>query len=130
VCDPERSSYGVGTWNQPCEILDKPIRITAVSWRDGWGYPRVQFSPEVRFSPDKTVQLWMQDKPVREGGDYAILYCPDDSTDCIDEAVSDPSLQSFVIRRTATVYRRIKHFSVYNLAAESWGYASAGTDSY
>jgi hypothetical protein len=120
ICDPALSSYGPGTWNQPCEPLRHPIKVTAVTWRDSHGMPRVHFSPQLRFSPNKTVELWMKDRAVKAGGDFTILYCPDGASECVDESLSDPSLTSFVIQKSGTVYRRIKHFSVYNLAAESW----------
>ena len=121
VCDPELSTYGPGTWNDDCTAIRKPIKVTAYTWREKNGLPRVQFSPELRFHPSKTVQLWMKDRAVKEGGWYSILYCVDELSPCVDESISDPTLHSFVLQKQGVVYRRIKHFSVYNLVAESWG---------
>jgi hypothetical protein len=120
ICDPALSSYGPGTWNQPCEPLRHPIKVTAVTWREPSGLPRVRFTPQLRFAPNKTVTLWMRDRAVKAGGDFRILYCADETSECVDESLSDPTLTSFVIQKSGTVFRRIKHFSVYNLAAESW----------
>ena len=122
VCDPATSSYGMGTWDDPCNRLSQPIRVTAYTWRGDDGLPRVEFVPALRFSPDRVVQLWMKARQVKDGGDFSILYCGDDGNTCVDESQSDPSLKSFVLRKGGVVYRRIKHFSVYNVAAEASGF--------
>jgi hypothetical protein len=118
ICDPEYSSYGPGTWDEPCEAFDHPIKITAYSWRDDTGYPRVAFVPSLRFAPGKIVLLVMKDRAIKLGGMYTILYCGEDGLSCVDESLSDPTLHTFVNQKAGFAFRRIKHFSVYNLVAE------------
>src|SRR5215212_6856372 len=51
ICDLATSSYGPTTWNSPCLPSALPVRITAKTWTDGDGHPRVDFSPAMRFAP-------------------------------------------------------------------------------
>lgn len=125
VCDPSTSGYGMGLWDAPCSPLTTAITITIKVRGASGGLPRVDFAPELRFSPDKSVYLTFEVKGKQAKGAAAIgvLYCPTNSTkSCVDEALLDPSLQTVLDRPNQIIYRRIKHFSGY-LVAER-GFAS------
>ena len=114
VCDPATSSYGAGKWDQACSTASKPITITVQNWLDDKGHPYVQFQPALRFVPNKYVVLYIADNKAVLDGTARIVYCPDEAS-CIDEAKTDLSL--FTLHWSGGVYRRIKHFSGYNVAA-------------
>lgn len=115
ICDPAVSSYGPGTWDDACTVLTRPIDITATTYTDAFGHPFVQFQPPLRFVPGRVSTLYLTDKKASLDLLSKIVYCPDSGA-CVDEALSDPSLLTF--RNTqGYLYRRIKHFSGYNVAA-------------
>ena len=58
--------------------------------------------------------LYIADDKAVLDGTARIVYCPDAGS-CIDEAKTDLSL--FTLHWSGGVYRRIKHFSGYNVAA-------------
>jgi hypothetical protein len=120
VCDPRHSSYGPEEWDKPCAPLHKKITITAVSTFDAAGRPYVKFEPELRFVPGRTVTLYLFAKPAQLDESYKILYCRSGSPDgtCVDESLSDPSLVTRLDPRGHSLYRRIKHFSGFYVAAE------------
>ena len=67
--------------------------------------------------PGKVVQLYLADSRASMNNYSEILYCPDNKAlACYDESVSDKSLKTVRDRR-GNIYRRIKHFSGYNVAA-------------
>jgi hypothetical protein len=120
ICDLATSSYGVTEWDEPCDLESQPVTIVAKSWTDVLGHPQVDFSPSLRFSPNVTVTLYMKDKKAAESaGLYQIDYCAVSSV-CIDESLTDPSVATKDDLPNGFLYRRIKHFSGYNIAA---GYA-------
>jgi hypothetical protein len=114
VCDPATSSYGPGTWDKPCNALTTPLTITVENWLDASGHPYIQFQPALRFVPNKLVVLYIADNKASLDLSARIIYCPDTGA-CVDEAKTDPTL--FTFHWINGVYRRIKHFSGYNVAA-------------
>jgi hypothetical protein len=83
------------------------------------GLPRVDFEPEIRFSPDRAAYLTftVKGKRAKDAAQMRILYCPTStSKDCVDEALTDPTLETVLDRPMKMVYRRIKHFSGYLVA--------------
>jgi hypothetical protein len=129
VCDPDKSSYGPGTWDLPCKTLQdgQSITITAT-----YGFTKnglsVDFSPALRFNPSKEVRI--------STGIYApvlitfsnyfaanpsalhflgIYYAPSLSSAGTTDAALDNSLVTHVNLTTGQVWRRIKHFSGYNV---------------
>ena len=123
VCDPATSTYGLGTWNQPCSPLATSITITAKVRSASGGLPRVDFEPALRFNPLTAAYLTftVKGKQAKEAAEMRILYCPTSSTkDCVDEALTDPSLETVLNRPMKMVYRRIKHFSGYLVAERSF----------
>ena len=123
ICDPATSTYGVGTWDSPCEPLRRPIQIR-VRWQPKGGHGYVEFEPELRFVPSSRLHDWVilaiyDRKPLDSEG-YRILWETKDPVNdekiYVDEAASDPTLRAYVDRRDQTVYRRVKHFSGYLVA--------------
>lgn len=121
ICDPATSSYGPTHWDDPCKPAREPITVTAVSMRTADGTPFVEFEPALRFVPTEVernyVYLYMHDDDYLRWMQMEIDYCFDGLA-CVDEAALDPTLHT---QRTSARYkylfRRIKHFSGYNVAA-------------
>ena len=119
VCDPARSTYGIGTWDDPCPLLTTSITLTARVRSASGGLPRVDFSPAIRFNPEKAVYLTftVKGRKAKEAAAMQILYCPTNvAKDCVDESLTDPTLETVLDRPDKMVYRRIKHFSGYLVA--------------
>lgn len=121
ICDPATSSYGPTHWDEPCKPARDPITVTAVSMRTVDGAPFVSFEPALRFVPSRGekgyVYLYMHDDDYERWMNMEIDYCFDGIA-CVDEAALDPTLHT---QKTSAKYRylfrRIKHFSGYNVAA-------------
>jgi hypothetical protein len=113
ICDLS-SSYGMGTWNDPCEPLTHSIVITITTFADDQGHPYVDFQPALRFNPDRETDLYLRDG-WRDGEQMTVIdYCGA-TLDCVDESVNDSSLVTQRIGITSTLVRRIKHFSGYTV---------------
>ncbi len=122
VCDPATSSYGPGTWDEPCTAVTSPIHITAsVTTIDGRDY--VDFKPDIRFAPSTSPSGWVTLHTFRLAaigghGDlrrFSILFSDVPGGSIVDESASDPTLATYVNIRTGAVWRRIKHFTGYNV---------------
>ena len=97
-----------------------PLVITAKSWKNAAGLPQVDFSPSLRFNPNAgaDVTLFLRvtsSKKLRSSP--TILYCAAVAAACVDEQLVDPSLATHVDRQNSFAYRRIKHFSGYNVSS-------------
>ena len=120
ICDLS-SSYGPTEWDQPCATETQTVVITARSWYDAAGHPRVDFQPAMRFNPAaQAVVLYLNDHSATTSG-LRIDYCADGALTCVDESVADSSLLTYRNGTNGLWYRRIKHFSGYNIAS---GYSS------
>lgn len=122
LCDPATSGYGMGTWDLPCSPLTTSITITAKVRSASGGLPRVDFEPAIRFNPDRAAYLTLsvKGKKAKEAAAMRILYCATSaSKECVDEALTDPTLETVLNRPMKMVYRRIKHFSGYLVAERS-----------
>ena len=119
ICDPQKSSYGPTEWDAECVPMRRSITITARSWYDAGGHPRVRFSPDLRFVPTKTVTLYLADQAAVLDPSYKIFYCIS-NTDCVDESLTDPSLATQRDPNGRFLFRRIKHFSGFNVAADRY----------
>jgi len=122
ICDPSVSSYGSTEWDKPCATLATPLVITAKSWVDANGLPQVDFSPSLRFNPalEDGVQLALAVDTAHIADkvtDLHIMWCASPNSSCINEALSDPTLSTWVSPFDNAVYRRIKHFSGYNVSS-------------
>ena len=117
ICDVALSSYGVDQWNQSCAPQLAPVTITIKSWTDAAGHPRSDFQPHMRFNPAAdAVTITLKDRSGVQPG-LAILYCADGATTCVDESLADSSLVTYRDPVSGNYYRRVKHFSGYNIAS-------------
>lgn len=131
ICDPAKSAYGVGEWDKPCPALRSPIRIHAeVRKIDGREW--VEFSPDLRFVPkrdaSKWVWIWMRTELARDRNAQQlleILWSPGFGLAGVDESLADPTLRTYVNRQSGVAYRRIKHFSAYQISV---GFRDTGLD--
>jgi hypothetical protein len=120
ICDPDKSSYGWGTWDDACVPLNRAIKIRATT-RSLNGMNWVEFSPELRFVPSNNPSRWVwlfmhTPQTVGVTGDlsrYSILYAENIGGPVVNDAVNDPTLRTYVDSRSGISYRRIKHFSGY-----------------
>jgi hypothetical protein len=126
ICDPATSSYGPTEWDAPCNVLTGPIRFHAeIREFDGRSY--VDFSPAVRFVPttDAANSVWLYMKTASLSSDpdsalvalrhMSVLYSAAIGDLGINEALADPSLRTYVWLDGGIAFRRIKHFSGYNV---------------
>jgi hypothetical protein len=134
ICDPATSGYGVTFWDTPCTALSQPITVT-VKWSSKGGYSYATFSPELRFVPadSRSVFRWVilslhTQRKLHELDGYSILYNTGDT--CIDESLADPTLRAWLDPLHNSVYRRVKHFSGYMLAAAFSDLGGMGDASY
>lgn len=112
VCDLATSTYGAGHWEESCAAQTDTFTIRAVVRNAATDHPSVDFEPALRFSPDKTVSLYLYvtDDATLDNS-RVMKYC--NATGCVDESVADASLASSVDLTNRVVFRRIKHFSGY-----------------
>lgn len=129
VCDPDKSSYGPGTWDSPCKTLQdgQSITVTATYGFTNNGLA-VDFQPALRFNPKLEVRIstGVYAGVLTTFSDYfaanpsalhflGIYYAPDLSSSGKTDAAFDNSLVTHVNLTTGLVWRRIKHFSGYNV---------------
>ena len=109
------SGYGVSTFDLDCKRESDAVTITALVRSTASGIPRIDVSPAMRFSPQRTVTLSLYVPTLTaDPSAWRILYCATQSTDdCIDEAEFDPTLATHLDYGNRTLFRRIKHFSGY-----------------
>jgi hypothetical protein len=111
------STYGPGHWDDPCSVATDPILITARSWSDPQGHPHIDFTPRLRFVPfdgkRASAELYLKDRSASTDPSANILYC--DNGVCVDESLTDPTLTTQHDKQQGFVYRRIKHFSGYEV---------------
>lgn len=136
ICDPATSGYGMTLWDTPCTPASQPIQVT-VHWSGKGGYAFAQFSPELRFVPadSRSPYRWVvlslhTNRTLHTADAYGILYDSGDGQ-YVDESLSDPTLRAWLDPIHNAVYRRVKHFSGYMVAAGySGGYGGIGDASY
>jgi hypothetical protein len=120
ICRLSDSGYGAAFWDRKCHPEAALLTITAVVSNASSDHPRIDFQPALRFSPDKTVNLYMHVDAAATSTGWNVLYCSTTGLDgCVDESLGDGSLAVQVKGQLVT--RRIKHFSGYvvtNFASE------------
>lgn len=118
VCDPSLAStgYGVGTWNLPCTTIKHSLKVTATATTSG-GHPLVTFDTHLRFKPvsDDRKAVWLYLRDQNAGGQSTITWCPDGGGACVDETLVAPAMKTHWDYQVTTVYRKILHFSGYNV---------------
>lgn len=117
LCDLS-SPYGVQYFNDAasCAPATQSVKVTAV-WATRRGHAYIEFEPALRFNPAPDAPpaiLALFDKVAITSGD-AILW-RDPNTGWIDESLTDPTLAT-QYEGTNVAWRRIKHFSGYNVSA-------------
>ena len=129
VCDPTTSTYGPGTWDDPCNTLadGQSVTITAtVTFTDSG--VNVDFSPALRFNPNTKVIIAtnIYSNSLTANATYfganpsvlhtlGIYYQPSLGAKAQTDAGKDASLVTHVNLKSGIVWRRIKHFSGYNI---------------
>lgn len=132
ICDPTVSTYGVTEWDKACTPITEPIHIHA-ELREQDGRTWIDFSPELRFVPSLDEQQWVylfmrthaaEGKFLTGKNAPPILWSPAIGIPGIDESLLDETLKTKWDRRLGGVYRRIKHFSGYNVYSGRSGSAA------
>ncbi|MDB4916823.1 MAG: hypothetical protein JWM95_4467 [Gemmatimonadetes bacterium] len=120
VCDPDKSSYGPGTWDSSCKTIKSSLKIHAEVRTSTSGRVWLDFSPNIRFAPsadaDNWAYIWFWAPAAIGASDlskFNVLYASSIGGATTDESVQDPSLRTYVDTRFGIVKRRIKHFSGY-----------------
>lgn len=135
ICDPATSSYGAGTWDQPCAAATSPISLpVTLSLRNSRLH--VEFGRDLRFvpssNPARHVTLTVHNPAVAYTSEslrrFAIFYVPSGTSTLIDEAAGDPSLVTVINRGAGTVVRRLKHFTGYNVYLGIYDDCEPGVD--
>lgn len=124
ICDPDRSSYGPGTWDSPCVALKGVLKIHASVRTDKLG-TWIDFKPSLRFVPSNDSRQWVYifmytpnvigAKDLRRN---SILFAPAMGAQGIDDTGTDASLRTYVDTRAGISERRIKHFTGYMTSSE------------
>ena len=132
VCDPKTSSYGPGTWDSACATLadGQSVTVTATYGFTLTGGPVVDFSPALRFNPATTVIIstdayapvltyfksyWLANPGALRY--FGMYYTPDLGATAFTDAGLDISQATHVNLTTGLVWRRVKHFSGYNVSS-------------
>ena len=124
------SPYGPGYWDSPCQTLGgrTSVTVTAKYGISSTG-PEVNFSPELRFSPYIKVTLstpyysrtLTSNRSYYESHPSALAFVnmyfeAGLPAPLVADVTSDNSLATHVNLWSGNVWRRIKHFSGYNVA--------------
>jgi hypothetical protein len=131
VCDPTVSTYGPSEWNAPCQTLRSGQTITVHAQLSlAAGGLAVDFSPALRFSPASQVTIstdifapllkWNRDYFLSHPGslnNLAIYYAPSLGSSPVQDFGLDQSVTTHVNLTTGVIWRRIKHFSGYNVTS-------------
>jgi hypothetical protein len=121
ICDPATSGYGREFWDKDCEVLRGQVNIHA-ELRQQDGREWIDFSPELRFKPSALLSEWVwiymrTDAAALPDPSLSILWSPAIGVPGIDESLQDATLRTFVSPWSGYAYRRIKHFSGYNVTS-------------
>ena len=119
VCDPSTSGYGVLMWNVACRSASQSITVTAKASLGKDGHPIVDFDTHLRFRPTPSTKddviIYLRDD--NASAKSIILWCADSGTTCVDETKTTitGTLNTKWDSRGYYVYRKIQHFSGYNV---------------
>jgi hypothetical protein len=117
VCNLLTSGYGTAYWNKSCSPQSLPVTLIVTIKGASSDHPSMQFAPAMRFNPTKNVQLFIYAPHVSitDQKNWLMNYCPDSGA-CIDESLTDSSLQTYIDYSSNVLFRRVKHFSGYTVA--------------
>ena len=132
VCDLATSGYGPSFWNLPCVSQTRAMQLTITISSSGGSGTSIDFNPSLRFNPAANVMLTLSapNVSVQDAKNWVILYCPSATSwtssgngsggsgsgggdKCVNEALNDKDLQTFINYDAKQLFRRIKHFSIY-----------------
>ncbi len=116
VCDPATSSYGPGTWDEPCDPIRDDITIKVVATVAN-GLVTLDFSPSVRFNPSRPVWFTTKNDAIKtttEPAKWAVFFNSGNGV-LQDEGATDRSVVTYLDRTNGLAVRRIKHFSGYSI---------------
>jgi hypothetical protein len=113
ICKIGVSGYGPGFWNAPCSPQTAPIVFTITTSTNTDGTSRVTVQPDVRFSPSKTVMAYFKDAKAASTPGAVIAYCT--LLSCVNEGKTDAQMTTYRDPSQGIIYRRLKHFSGYNV---------------
>lgn len=141
VCDPGKSGYGPNEWKKDCAPLRGAITIRGKVWVED-GKTLVDFSPDIRFDPSKTVYLatiipnivgrplsevllenWRIGFWTRQGNDRTFF---DDGSGDLDLATIFGTSATDPTRANGWAKRRVYHFSGYFVREGIWCDPDAG----
>jgi len=122
ICKVGTSGYGSAYWNSPCTpetgLVTLKINVKGASTDS----PQVDFQPAMRFNPQTTVSLYFYVPRVTrdDAKAWTILYCGSrlsgtSSGKCVNEALTDRDLRTYIDYDHSVLFRRIKHFSTYKV---------------
>jgi hypothetical protein len=126
VCALGTTTYGPAYWDSPCTPQTAPVQLTVTVKNAASDNPSVDFQPAMRFNPNKVVQLFFYVPNVSQtdAKNWIIMYCPNAGSGsftgsvsgaCVNEALTDPDLRTFVDYNAQVLFRRLKHFSRYQV---------------
>ena len=117
ICQVGVSGYGAGTWDNACSTATAPILFTITTTTNAQGLSNMTVQPDVRFSPAKQVTVFFKDSVASHTPGAVIRYCnaTNTLTGCVDESKNDASLMTYRDPSAGYIYRRLKHFSGYNV---------------
>ncbi len=118
VCDPKSSGYGTTTWDNTCVPLRTPVVFTLRGWANPAGDLHAIVTPDVRFVPGKVATFYIAAPVADPTAKPVIQWCTSAMSHCVDEGKTDPTLATSYAPDQGVAYRRIKHFSGYNVG---WG---------
>jgi len=131
VCDLLTSGYGPSFWNLPCVPEARTVQLTITISSSGGPGTSIDFYPALRFNPLSKVMLTLSapNVSVQDAKNWVILYCATSTSwtsgsgsggsgtgsgsKCVNEALNDKDLQTFINYDAKQLFRRIKHFSMY-----------------
>jgi hypothetical protein len=120
ICDPSTSTYGVAEWDQPCTPATEPVHVHA-ELRTVDGRETIEFTPALRFAPttDPKQFVWLymrsDSADANSASNFNLAWEPYLGAAAVDESHVDPSMRTYVWPQGGVVFRRVKHFSAYQV---------------
>jgi hypothetical protein len=136
VCNIAGSGYGAAFWDLSCAPETQPVTLTITVSGSGSAQASIDFQPALRFNPLTNVSLhfYVPEVSRTDVKDWQILYCPSATveattvkgsggsgggkggTKCVNEALNDRDLKTYIDYDASVLFRRIKHFSAFRVA--------------
>lgn len=123
VCDPSaedtQTGYAAHEWDAPCTVATEDVAVHAVlKYANGKLY--ADFQPALRFAPDKNVVLstnvLADEVQAQAATGWTIDYSAAIGAEGVSDALQDPSVRTYIVGSTGRIFRRVKHFSGYQVS--------------